>query len=37
MLETVVNVGLCDATVQAYRPDRQPKLAWDCYRRLVQS
>jgi pyruvate,orthophosphate dikinase len=37
MLETVLNVGLNDATVRAFiRATGNPRLAWDCYRRLVQ-
>jgi pyruvate,orthophosphate dikinase len=38
MLETVLNVGLNDATVRAFiRATGNPRLAWDCYRRLIQS
>ncbi|HEV2633837.1 MAG TPA: pyruvate, phosphate dikinase, partial [Actinocrinis sp.] len=37
MMETVLNIGVCDTTVQAlaeaYGDER---FAWDCYRRLVQ-
>jgi pyruvate, orthophosphate dikinase len=37
MMETILNVGVCDATVDGlarlYGDDR---FAWDCYRRLVQ-
>lgn len=37
MLETVLNVGLNDATVRAFiRATGNPRLAWDCYRRLIQ-
>jgi pyruvate,orthophosphate dikinase len=38
MMETVLNVGLNDATVHALlRLTGNPRLAWDSYRRLVQS
>ncbi len=37
MLETVLNVGLCDATVRGVIAQTgNPRLAWDCYRRLVE-
>jgi pyruvate,orthophosphate dikinase len=37
MMETVLDVGLNDATVQALiRMTGNPRLAWDCYRRLIQ-
>lgn len=37
MLETILNVGLCDATLRGLiRATGNPRLAWDCYRRLVQ-
>lgn len=38
MLETVLNVGLNDVTVKGLvRRTGNPRLAWDCYWRLVQS
>ena len=38
MLETVLNVGLCDASVKGLIAESgNPKLAWDSYRRLVES
>jgi len=38
MLDTVLNVGLCDATLPGLlRLTGNPRLAWDSYRRLVQS
>jgi len=38
MLETVLNVGLNDATVAGLvRMTGNPRLAWDSYRRLIQS
>jgi pyruvate, orthophosphate dikinase len=38
MLDTVLNVGMNDATVQgAVRLTGNPKFAWDCYRRFVES
>lgn len=38
MLETVLNVGLCDATLAGMvRATGDPGFAWSCYRRLVQS
>ncbi len=38
MLETVLNVGLCDASVKGLIAETgNPKLAWDSYRRLVES
>lgn len=38
MLDTVLNVGLCDRTVSALvRATGNPRHAWDSYRRLVQS
>jgi len=37
MMDTVLNVGLCDATVRGLiRLHGNPRLAWDSYRRLVQ-
>lgn len=37
MMETILNVGLCDATLPGMlRLFGNPRLAWDCYRRLVQ-
>jgi len=38
MLETVLNIGLNDATVSGLvRMTGNPRLAWDSYRRLIQS
>jgi pyruvate,orthophosphate dikinase len=38
MLETVLDVGICDATVPGLlRLTGNPRLVWDSYRRLVQS
>jgi pyruvate,orthophosphate dikinase len=38
MMETVLNVGLCDATVGGLlRQTGKPALVWDAYRRLVAS
>jgi pyruvate,orthophosphate dikinase len=38
MLDTVLDVGLCDATLPGLlRLTGNPRLAWDSYRRLVQS
>jgi pyruvate,orthophosphate dikinase len=38
MLDTVLNVGLCDRTLPALvRMTGNPRHAWDSYRRLVQS
>ena len=37
MMDTVLNVGLCDATLHGLiRLTGNPRLAWDSYRRLVQ-
>jgi pyruvate, orthophosphate dikinase len=36
MMETLLNIGLCDATVQGLlRQTGNPRLVWDAYRRLV--
>lgn len=36
MMETILNVGLCDATVDGLlRESGNPRLVWDAYRRLV--
>ncbi|MDE2433292.1 MAG: pyruvate, phosphate dikinase [Burkholderiales bacterium] len=36
MMETLLNIGLCDATVQGFiRQTGNPRLVWDAYRRLV--
>jgi pyruvate,orthophosphate dikinase len=36
MMETLLNVGLCDATLPGFvRRCGNPRLAWDAYRRLV--
>ena len=38
MLDTVLNVGLCDATLPGLlRLTGSPRMAWDSYRRLAQS
>ena len=38
MMETVLDVGVNDETVHAIvRATGNPRLAWDCYRRLIQS
>ncbi len=38
MLETVLDIGICDATVPGLlRLTGNPRLVWDSYRRLVQS
>ena len=38
MLETVLDVGLCDRTVRGMIAlTGNPRLAWDSYRRLVES
>jgi pyruvate,orthophosphate dikinase len=38
MLETLLNIGLCDATVGGLlRQTGNPRLVWDAYRRLVAS
>ena len=36
MMETLLNIGLCDATLPGFiRLTGNPRLAWDAYRRLV--
>jgi len=38
MLETLLNIGLCDATLPGFlRQTGNPRLVWDTYRRLVAS
>ncbi|MCM2359482.1 MAG: PEP-utilizing enzyme [Geobacteraceae bacterium] len=38
MMDTLLNIGLCDATVRGLlRITGNPRLVWDSYRRLVQS
>ncbi|MGH8352444.1 MAG: PEP/pyruvate-binding domain-containing protein [Pseudomonas sp.] len=38
MLETLLNIGLCDATTEGLlRTTGNPRLVWDSYRRLVRS
>ena len=38
MMETVLNIGLCDATLPGLlRQTGNPRLVWDAYRRLVAS
>ena len=37
MMDTILNLGLNDETVEAQaRSTRNPRFAWDCYRRFVQ-
>lgn len=37
MMDTLLNVGLCDATVRGLlRSTGNPRLVWDSYRRLIQ-
>jgi pyruvate,orthophosphate dikinase len=37
MMETILNIGVCDATVDGLAKIYQDeRFAWDCYRRLVQ-
>ena len=36
MMETVLNVGLTDATVEGLAARSGERFAWDCYRRLAQ-
>lgn len=36
MMETLLNIGLCDNTLEGFiRQTGNPRLAWDCYRRLI--
>ena len=38
MLETILDIGLCDATVEGLAADSgNPRFAWDSYRRLIVS
>jgi pyruvate,orthophosphate dikinase len=38
MMETLLNIGLCDATLPGFlRQTGNPRLVWDTYRRLVAS
>lgn len=38
MMETLLNIGLCDATLPGFlRQTGNPRLVWDTYRRLVTS
>lgn len=38
MMDTLLNIGLCDATVRGLlRTTGNPRLVWDSYRRLIQS
>ena len=38
MLETVLNVGMCDISARGMIGlTGNPRLAWDCYRRLIES
>jgi pyruvate,orthophosphate dikinase len=38
MMETLLNIGLCDATLPGLlRQTGNPRLAWDAYRRLIAS
>ena len=37
MMDTLLNIGLCDATIHGLlRLTGNPRLVWDCYRRLIQ-
>ena len=36
MMDTVLNLGLNDETVQALAKDADPRFAWDSYRRFIQ-
>ncbi len=37
MMDTILNLGLNDETVQALeRATKNPRFAWDCYRRFIQ-
>jgi len=37
MMDTILNIGLCDRTARGLlRFTGNPRLVWDCYRRLVQ-
>jgi pyruvate,orthophosphate dikinase len=37
MMETILNIGVCDATVEGLaKLHGDERFAWDCYRRLVQ-
>src|SRR5665213_2809829 len=36
MMDTILNLGLNDQTVQALEKGGNPRFAWDCYRRFVQ-
>ena len=37
MMDTILNLGLNDSTVEALaRKTNNPRFAWDCYRRFVQ-
>jgi pyruvate,orthophosphate dikinase len=37
MMDTILNLGLNDQTVEALaRKTRNPRFAWDCYRRFIQ-
>jgi pyruvate, orthophosphate dikinase len=35
MMDTILNLGLNDATVEALSKSGSPRFAWDCYRRFV--
>jgi len=38
MLDTILNIGLCDQTLPSLiRMTGNPRHAWDCYRRLIQT
>lgn len=38
MMDTILNIGLCDRTLPALiRMTGNPRHAWDCYRRLIQT
>ncbi|MEZ4571934.1 MAG: hypothetical protein R2849_16685 [Thermomicrobiales bacterium] len=36
MMDTVLNLGLNDETVQGLAELADERFAWDCYRRLIQ-
>ncbi|MFW9916451.1 MAG: pyruvate, phosphate dikinase [Candidatus Thorarchaeota archaeon] len=36
MMDTVLNLGINDETVEALAASTNPRFAWDCYRRFIQ-
>ncbi|RIK45277.1 MAG: pyruvate, phosphate dikinase [Chloroflexi bacterium] len=36
MMDTILNLGLNDVTVEGLASRADPRFAWDCYRRLIQ-